>query len=174
MTTTPYEAMNLRETAEALGSLLRHLDRLVLYASEDEIDNLEEAAQLLLALSNAKASLRDAYSEYETLLAKAMEDTYQIDLPGGVTAERMEGAPRKSWEHKRLAKEVATRIVESSMDFDTGEVLMTREEMVEELLRYAAPSYWRVKQLKQLGIDADNYCQLGDPKVSVVIKQQKG
>lgn len=166
--------MNLTETVEALGSMLRHLDRLTLYSSEDEIENVQKAVETLLALSNAKASLRDSYIAYETVVAEAMGDTYQIDLPGGAVAQRMEGAPRKAWDHKRLARDVAQRIVQSSMDFDTGEILMTREEMIEAMLRYAAPSYWRVKQLKELGIDADTYCDLGEPKISVVIKQRKG
>ncbi len=166
--------MNLEETIESIGSMLRHLDRLILFASEDEIEDLKKEALQLLMLSNAKASLRDSYAEYEAIIADAMGDTYEIKLPGGATAERREGAPRKAWDHKRLAKAVAERIVQSSMDFETGEILMTREEMVAEMIRYAAPSYWRVKQLKTLGLDADMYCELGDPKVSVVIKQRKG
>lgn len=174
MTTNPHETMNMQETVEALGSMLRHLDRLVWYASEDEIEKLEDAAQILLSMANAKNSLRDTYGAYEAILANSMGDIYQINLPGGATAERMEGAPRKAWDHKRLAKAVSERIVQSSMDFETGEILMTREEMVEAMLRYAAPSYWRVKQLKALGLDANDYCELGDPKVSVVIKQRKG
>ncbi len=171
MTTSPYETLSMGESLEALSSLLRHIKTLALQSAEDEVEDLRKALEQLSALNNAKATLREAHAAYESTLAKEMDGIFQVDLPGGLVAERREGAPRKSWQHQSLGKEVAKRIVQSSIDMDTGEMYLSTEEMVAELLRYAAPSYWRVKQLKTLGIDPDKYCETGDPKISVVIKK---
>jgi len=174
MDTNPHETLDMRETIEEIGSLSRHLERLIIYANEDEVEDVVDAIELLRAIAGIKATLRDAHADYEQVVAHAMEGEYQITMPDGNVAERMESAPRKKWQHKELGAEVARRIVDHAIDMDTGEITLSREEIAMRMLQVAAPSYWRIKELKKLAIDADKYCDFGDPKISVVVKQPKG
>ena len=174
MTTNPHDTLNIRETIEEIGSLSRHLERLIIYASEDEIEDVVEAIEQLRAIQGIKATLRDSYADYEQIVAHSMEGVYQVKMPDGQIAERMEAAPRKKWDHKAIGAEVARRIVDQSIDLETGEITLSRTEIAERMLQFAAPSYWRIKELKKLAIDADKYCEAGDPKISVVVRKPKG
>ena len=49
---------------------------------------------------------------------------------------------------------------------------MTTQEMIQEILKYAAVSYWRVGALKELDLTADNYCEVSEPKTNLVIKKE--
>lgn len=175
MTTNPHNSLNMRETIEEIGSLARHLERLIIFASEDEVENVIEAIEELRAINGIKATIRDLYADYEQIVAHSMEEvTYGIELPDGYVAERMEASPRKKWQHKELGAEVARRIVDQAIDMETGEITLSRTEIAERMLQFAAPSYWRIKELKKLAIEADKYCDFGDPKISVVVRQPKG
>ena len=175
MDTNPHETMNMRETIEEIGSLSRHLERLILLSSEDEIEDVMDAIEQLRAITGIKATLRNAYTDYEQIVAHAMEGgEYEITMPDGYIAERMETAPRRKWQHKELGAEVARRIVDHAIDMETGEITLSREEIAMRMLQFAAPSYWRIKELKKLAIDADKYCDSGDPKITVVVRQAKG
>ncbi len=84
--------------------------------------------------------------------------------------ETKTGQPRKKWDHDSLAVAVAKRISDSSIDMDTGEVLKSTQQMIKELLEYAAPSYWRVGALRELGIDPDDYCDVGEPITNLIYR----
>lgn len=159
-----------------LGVLLRELAHALDLAAEDPIENITLAAEVMVQLNLAKASLRESYDRYEAEMATVMEDRREelMEIDGGFTLERTQGGNRKKWDHQRLGKVVADRIIESAVDMDTGEILMNQKEMITAVLQYAAPSYWRVKQLKKLGINPNSYCEVEDGKVSVVIRKPKG
>jgi uncharacterized protein YijF (DUF1287 family) len=38
------------------------------------------------------------------------------------------------------------------------------------MLSYGAVSYWRVKNLSKIGLVADEYCDVGEPKTSLVVR----
>jgi hypothetical protein len=42
-----------------------------------------------------------------------------------------------------------------------------------KLLDYLQPSYWRVGELSKIGLNADNYCETGEPKVSLIVRKGK-
>ena len=84
--------------------------------------------------------------------------------------ETKTGAPRKKWDHDMLAVLVAKKITDTAIDMDTGEVTKTPQQMIRELLDYAAPSYWRVGALRELGIDPDEYCDVGEPLTSLIYR----
>ncbi len=172
---TPPE-VSLSEIVKPLGILLRELEKALDLASEDHIEDINLAAEVMVQLNLAKASLRESYERYEAEMAYVMEARREelMEIDGGFTLERTQGADRKQWDHQRLGKVVADRIIESSVDMDTGEVLMSQKEMIVALLQYAAPSYWRVKQLNKLGLSANKYCKVEDGKISVVIRKPKG
>jgi len=170
----PTDPLNLTldETVSEIGRLVNHLERLTLLSAEDESDP-ERSINRLIDLNLAKATFTTAYKQYETVVAHDMERKPFVEMPGGFIVERKEGRPRKKWNHKKLGREVAHRIHDRSIDMDTGEILMSAEEMMTSMLQYAAPSYWRVTQLKKLGVDANNYCELGEGTVSVSIRKPK-
>ena len=56
---------------------------------------------------------------------------------------------------------------------DTGEVLYSQQEIVAKLLDFVQPSYWRVKELQKIGIDADLYCEVGETKTSIIVRKAK-
>jgi hypothetical protein len=91
----------------------------------------------------------------------------------GATIEVKSGSSRKAWDHSALAQDVAQRIYESSIDIDTGEVNKTPREMMADMLKYGAVSYWRVGALKDLNIDPDEYCEVSPPKSSLVVRRDK-
>ena len=111
-------------------------------------------------------------SELEQAAIGKMEEDI-IVLSSGQQVERRTGADRKAWDHKGLASIVANRIYESSIDMDTGEVLLSPMEMMAKMLDYAAPSYWRVGELGKIGVSADSYCEKSEGKVSISITSKK-
>jgi hypothetical protein len=58
-----------------------------------------------------------------------------------------------------------------SVDMDTGEVIRTPQEMLAELVKYTGISYWKVKELEKIGINANNYCETGDAKANIIIRK---
>jgi hypothetical protein len=165
--------LTMQETIDELRRLTEHLELLTRQAAEDDVENLEASIELLVALNSVKSNLNSAYASYEQTVAAGMEETYQLTLPGNIVVTRRQGGSRKKWDSKRLGKEVAHRIVDQSIDMDTGEILYSTEEMIAQLLQYAAPSYWRVTELKKIGIDANNYSTVEDGKISVVIERKQ-
>ena len=95
-------------------------------------------------------------------------------VEGDIEVTRREGAPRKQWDHQRLTKDVTKRLMDKSIDYDTGEILMNTEEIIKAMFQYGHVDYWRVKELKKIGLNADKYSKLGDPKVSVAISRKGG
>jgi hypothetical protein len=55
----------------------------------------------------------------------------------------------------------------------TGEVVLSTEDLLKKVLDYIQPSYWRVKELSKIGINADNYCEVGDYKTSIIVRKAK-
>jgi hypothetical protein len=55
---------------------------------------------------------------------------------------------------------------------DTGEILKSGQQMIKELLEYAAPSYWRVGALRELGINPDDFCDVGEPLTNLIYRSK--
>jgi hypothetical protein len=43
--------------------------------------------------------------------------------------------------------------------------------MLAELVKYTGISYWKVKELEKIGINANNYCETGDAKANIIIRK---
>lgn len=134
----------------------------------------DEAADALVQLHSLKSAIADVYATFSVkvieLLRNAEVDELQVK---GTLVEVRNGADRKSWEHERLVSEVARRLLESSIDMDTGERTMSTEEVITKILDFVQPSYWRVKELAKIGISADQYCEVGEPKTNIIIRKAK-
>lgn len=135
-------------------------------------DDPEALGELLVVLGAAKNDVTEEYKRVCSLTAAAMGDLPEVTTPSGVVIEKRHATPRKTWRHAELGAEVARRVVASSVDMDTGEVLRSNEEMCVAMLEYAAPSYWRVKALTGIGIQADDYCETGEPEATVSIRSR--
>lgn len=132
---------------------------------EGDSDNVAEA---LYFLSRIKREIAELYDQTQAKLIELMGEEPEFSS-GGIDFEKKQGAPRKAWNHKDLGQLVADRIVDMSIDMDTGEVLKSTNEMIAEMLTYCGVSYWRVKELNKIGINADRYCEVGEPKTTIVI-----
>lgn len=130
----------------------------------------EQVADALYGLDQAKREITELLERAKDRLIADMGESPEVKL-NGRTFEKKVGAPRKSWDHKTLADVVATRISDMSIDMETGEVLKSPKEMVEQMIEFCGVSYWRVKELSKIGINADNYCEVGEPKTNIVIRE---
>jgi hypothetical protein len=139
--------------------------------SVDLISNgtTEQIAGALYGLDQAKREIGELLERAKDRLIADMGEAQEMKLQGH-TFEKKVGAPRKSWDHKTLADVVSTRISDMSIDMETGEVLKTPKEMVEQMIEFCGISYWRVKELSKIGINADNYCEVGEPKTNIIIR----
>lgn len=155
---------------EHIAPLLNELDE---FLSSDEVVNLplNDALAELVALSELKKDLALIYDSYAAKMAHRMqsENSQIVNLDSGQEIKCMTSAPRKKWDNQTLLSEVYDRLQQSSVDMDTGEVGLSSKEIVVKLLDYLSPSYWRVKALNEIGINADMYCETGEPKTSVAI-----
>lgn len=155
-----------RAIQEQVTAALDAADALVLTAQDM---SLEDVAEGLVVLWRAKRDLSEVYRTLESKLADLMDEMPEMDLAAAKIEKRL-STPRKTWEHKGLGQEVAARLVQLSVDMETGEVLKDPTTLMIEMLDYAAPSYWRVKALEKIGIDPDDYCEVGEPKPSISIR----
>jgi hypothetical protein len=132
---------------------------------EGDMDNVAEA---LFFLSRIKREITELFDQTQAKLVNLMGDEPEI-TSRNVNYEKKQGSPRKSWNHKELGQLVADRIVDMSVDMDTGEVTKSTNEMLAQMLTYCGVSYWRVKELNKIGINADRFCEVGEPKTSIII-----
>jgi hypothetical protein len=139
------------------------------FGSKDQ--SVEDACSALVALNRAKADLGMVYDELANLVSRVMQDSPEVSLPDGSKIEKKFSSSRTGWRHKDLGSAVAGRIVDMSIDMDTGEVLSTPKEMIAQVLDFVQPSYWRIKELQKLGINPDMYCEVGDTKTSIIVRK---
>lgn len=134
----------------------------------------EDAASVLIEAHAIKGAIADVYATFSVKVIDFLR-TAQVDelVIKDAQVEVRSGADRKQWQHDKLIGEVARRLIQSSVDMDTGEVTMTTEEIVAKVLDFVQPSYWRVKELSKIGISADNYCELGETKTNIIIRKAK-
>lgn len=135
--------------------------------------DLADLCATLVALNRFKADLATVYDSVSLTVSEKMAQLPEVLLPDGSRVEKKVASDRRSWKHETLALEVARRLNNMAIDLDTGEITMTTEEMVAKLLDYVQPSYWRVKELGKIGINADNYCEVGETKESIIVRKAK-
>lgn len=132
-------------------------------------DDPEVLAETLITLDKMKREISELLDRVREILVGLMGELPELKYNGFVL-EKKNGSPRKSWDHKALAEIVSNRIIDMSVDMDTGEVVKTPQQMLTEILEYTGISYWRVKELSKIGINADRYCEVGEPKANIIIR----
>lgn len=134
---------------------------------------LQELCALLVDLNRVKDEFGIAYSSLVHKVSEALADADELSLEDGSKIEKKWSTDRRGWKHKQLASEVANRLALKAIDMDTGEITMSPQEVAERVLDYVQPSYWRIKQLSDLGINADSYCEVGESKSSIIVRKAK-
>jgi hypothetical protein len=69
--------------------------------------------------------------------------------------------------------EVARRLVFESIDMETGEIMVSPEQLILKVLDFVQPSYWRIKELSKIGINADKFCEVGEHKTNIIVRKGK-
>lgn len=133
--------------------------------------DLGSMCEVLVELSNMKTSLSLIYDDLANAVKTQMSHGETLSTNTGAVIECKMSKDRKGWQHQDLASVVANRIRTTAVDIETGEVLLSQHEMITKLLEYVQPSYWRVGKLQEIGIDADDYCTVGDSKQTLVIRK---
>lgn len=164
----PSEA--IYEKINQIEDLLEEIDRLIPLVAEDWEDATLEG-DVLFSFNIMKQHVGETYKNYDAAVWPSFRK--ELTLANGATLESVESVPRVGWDHKGLASRVSQRIVDESFDWETGEALRSHEEIVRELLKYVGISYWKVKPLKAIGIDPDQYSKPKDPVKSVKVIKPK-
>lgn len=162
----------LKSKIENIATLLSELDSEIFEYINSAPDAIE-SCERLVELNLLKRDLSFVYDTFSHAMIGIMGGTENITLPSGAEIEKKSAYDRKGWDHKSLGNAVADKLIQMSIDMDTGEVLKTPHELAVDLLTYCAPSYWRVKELNKIGINPDNYCEVGDLKTSIIVRKAK-
>jgi len=137
----------------------------------DALTTVEQASVAVAALDALKSDVSEMLDAAKETLTELMGESVEYEH-SGFHYERKTGSPRKSWNHSALGREVTNRLVDSATDMDTGEIVMNPRELMAALLNYVGVSYWKVTELSKLGINADMYCTLGEPKSNIIIRKK--
>lgn len=133
----------------------------------------EEAGTVLAELNFIKRDVSTVYDIFSRALGEIMGSMDELHLSNGTTIEKKSAYDRKGWKHADLGSAVAERLVKMSVDMDTGEVTKSPQQIAEEMLQYCAPSYWRIKELNKIGLNADNFSETGELKTSIIVRKPK-
>jgi len=158
-----------------LGEFKKSLIELDFKANEVILSepSIEDVGELLLELNDIKAQVSYIYGAVLAAAGEVMDNVESVSLPNGATLEKRWSKDRKGWRHKDLIEAVADRIDQMAIDLDTGERTMSSREMMTKVLDFVQPSYWRITALDSVGISADEYCESGESKASVVLRKPK-
>lgn len=140
---------------------------------KDSDPSLDQACNTLAALHALKGDLAMVYDTLTGFVSNLLDERPEFVLENGGLIEKKWATDRKKWQHKDLASVVAKRLMDSAVDMDTGEVLYSQEEIVAKMLDYIQPSYWRIKELAKIGVNADMYCEVGESKSSIIVRKAK-
>lgn len=133
----------------------------------------EAAAEALEVMHEIKYHFGFVYDHLQSVVIHALGSMPEIVLSSGTKIEQRQASNRKSWQHQDLAEAVAKRISNMGVDVDTGERLLSTEDMIVKVLDYVQPSYWRVGKLNEIGISADHYCEVSEGGPSLIVRKAK-
>lgn len=134
--------------------------------------DIDVISELVVALDHMKREVSELLESVKDKMADMMGESPEYSTNGFFFEKKM-GSSRKAWDHKSLSQVVAKRLVESSVDLDTGEILKSPSEMIEEAFAFAGVSYWRIKELQRIGVNADSFCEVSEGKPSIIVRTGK-
>lgn len=162
------------QTPADIRLLLMQLDNFLNYNEELMEQDIGVLAEHLVAMNNIKKDVASIYESFSQKIIEKMnsENISEFDSPTA-SLQKKTAYGRKSWDHRSLMEAAYDRISQSSVDMDTGEVVLSSKEVALKMLEYFNPSYWRVKELSKIGINADQYCEVGEEKTNIAIYSKK-
>lgn len=163
---------NWRSVVDELNAKLGAADAMMSELKNSGAD-MNEIAEYVSALHLIKGDIAIVYDTACGVLSSAMSSVPEMLLSDGTKIEKRAAADRKKWQHENIAQNVASRISDMAVDLETGEVVMTPQDMMVKMLDYCAPSYWRVKELAKIGINADKFCDVSESKESIIVRRAK-
>lgn len=165
--------VDIKQVIAVLNQALMDSDDLLREYAESN-PPIEEIAESLVELHTIKNEFGYLYSTYSERVLEILQKSNVEDMDvRGAKIEVRSAADRKKWNHEELAHAVSKRLIDMSVDIDTGEVLLSPDEIANKMLDFVQPSYWRVKELAKVGINADNFCEVGDYKTNIIIRKAK-
>lgn len=172
MTNNKTITSEFKELIASLTNDFMALDKLFknLCASDETLSTIADA---LVNVHGLKAEMSILYDSVCHNMIDKMDNVPEVSSSDGSLVEKRGGSDRKKWDHDRLAKNVASRINDMAIDLESGEVIMTPQDMMVKMLDFAAVSYWRVKELSKIGVSADNFCEVGESKTSIIVRRAK-
>jgi hypothetical protein len=149
--------MKLRVDPSFLEELTRLCGNMVVTYGMEPPTDLTELATSLRLVRACRQHLSDLERMLERLTAEAMPDKLAT-IDGLPTFEKKWSAKQVTWNDEPLAARVAAASRdERILDEATGVIEGEAEAAVRVLLGAARIDYWRVGDLKGLGIDPDEY-----------------
>lgn len=89
-----------------------------------------------------------------------------VELPTGGAVQINTSVPRKTWDKDVLIGVVIEKVIEESIDPETGAIDRPISQMLRRVLDFVSFSNFKVTELKQVGVNPDNYCETGTVKSS--------
>ena len=131
--------------------------------------SIEDISEIVAALDFMKREISEMLDQAKNIMSDHMGNAPEYST-SRFSFEKKMGSTRKAWDHKSLARLVAERMTSMSIDLDTGEILKSPTEMIAESFEFAGVSYWRVKELQKIGVNADSFCEVLDGKPNIIIR----
>ena len=158
-----------KDTVDSIAELLNLLESDIYKLSKSKLDaDPKEVLQVATNLHEVKSQVGALYNELQSIITDEYDYFASPIAVDGATVEIKAGSSRKKWDHASISDDVARRIVNTSVDIDTGEVTKTPLDMLREFTQY-----WKVGKLKELHLDADEYCEVSPPKKNIVIRRSE-
>lgn len=165
--------MDTKSLLEGLQRTLLDIDEsLTADFNNPEVD-IKNLSEFFVQLDGFKGQLSILIKTIESKLIERMVDVEAVSTDTGVVVVKEWSKNRKGWNHKELTEVVSERIQLMAIDMDTGERTMTTGQMIQALLDYLQPSYWRVGALSSIGLNADAFCEAGEPQPKIRIEKAK-
>jgi hypothetical protein len=159
---------------DTLADALDNLEHQIFEMSKSDLDkDPKEILQVATNLHAVKSRIGALYSDIQAVITDEYDYFATPIAVDGATVEIKAGSARKKWDHASISDDVARRIVNTSVNIDTGEITKTPLEMLQEFTQYMGVSYWKVGKLKELHLDADEYCEVSPPKKNIVIRRSE-
>lgn len=134
---------------------------------------LEDAVEIVVALNRHRDEVKIVYDEMAFIVCKLMDSQNETHAADGTKIEKKGDVSRTGWKHKDLADAVISRLSEMAIDTSTGEIMLSGADMAKKMLDFIQPSYWRIKELGSLGINADHFSKVGEYKENIIVRKVK-
>ena len=132
----------------------------------------EEFVSLLVAIRDLRADLAFVASELEKgLLDRNPPKRFAVD---GNEVEVKKSTTRTKWQNDDLMKVVVARALDERLsDPDTGEMLEPGWQTVARVISLCMRPSWRLTPLRERGIDPDEFSEVNEEHLSVVLPPRK-